>query len=261
MDLPHMTGGVKATKIDTSGLAVFGMPALAIGVSILIAFFVVWPKFSQALSLRAANSELTVRVEALDLKADVLASLDRSELETQLALSEQLLPSDKGAFVFVRQIENAAATSGVFLDRVDLVPGNLKTDDTGENSPPVVGDNAKPSISPSLQVRVSTTSNYSSLISFLGTLFSISRVTGINELTIASESDDEGVSALKATFVIDAFWRPLPSQLGSIESAVSTLSASELEVLANARILESGGGATPVVPQVPTGRADLFSPF
>ncbi len=259
MELPSITTNVKATKVDASKISVYGVPIVAILVALLVAFFVVWPKFSEALSLRATNSELVVRVDALSGKANVLSSLDRAELESQLALSEQILPSDKGTFGFVRQVESAAASSGIFLDQVDLVPGSLD----GVDSAPVAGttEAAEKSIAPTLQVRVSTTSDYSSLLTFINTLFSVSRVVGINELIVASDVDSEGVSALKASFLIDAFWKPLPGQLGSIESPVKTLSASEIAILDRVKTLEVSGAPAPIVPAVPTGRVDLFAPF
>lgn len=260
MNLPAITTDMKTAKVDTSKISLYGVPIVAILVALVVAFFVVWPKFSDALSLRASNQDLALRVGALERKVNVLSSLDRFELESQLALSEQILPSDKGTFGFVRQIESAAASSGIFLDQVDLVPGTLDAVD----SAPVAGtvEASKQTIAPTLQVRVSTTSNYASLLTFLNTLFSISRVVGISELIVASEVNAEGASALKASFLIDAFWKPLPGQLGSIESPVTTLTAAEIEILDRVKTLEvSGGAPASVVPTVPTGRADLFTPF
>ena len=58
---------------------------------------------------------------------------------------------------------------------------------------------------------------------------------------------------------MDAYWQPLPSELGSIESPIGVLTDDEQKLLRNvqAEVLKP----PPNVPIVPTGKTDLFSPF
>lgn len=260
MNLPGISApAIKVGNIDTSRLSVFGVPIFAIAISVIVSLFVVFPKFSQILSLRAANNELNTRALALENKAEILSSQNTDELKSQLGLAEQLLPSDKGTFAFVRQVEIAAASSGVFVDKIEVVPGSLSGQEV-DNSQAPAGETV-PAAAPNLQVKVSTTSNYQSLLNFMRVLFSVSRVVGVDELTISSEAETASVSALKSSFVISAFWKPLPSELGSVESPVAALSGSEIDVLEKAKSSEVGGAPSPVVPEVETGRSDLFTPF
>lgn len=239
-------------------------PVLAIGVSILISLFVVWPKFSEVLRLRAANEQLEIRSGALQEKAQTLQSLDRELLEKQLVAGEQLLPSDKGVFTLVAQIERAAAASGVILSRVEVSPGSI--DGTFDDKPAAGGTSGKGSggatdgteadASPKIQLKVSVESNYKSFLQFLGNMLSISRVVSVKDMAISSAAD---TGQIKVSLTVDAFWQALPKDLPSIETPIEKLTDSELARLE--QIQETGLVTAPIVPSVPLGRSDLFAPF
>src|SRR3972149_8971980 len=106
-------------SFDIAKYSSLAVPAVSILVSLLILFLIVWPKFSESLQIKNSNSELTQKVASLKQKADVLTGLDQEELEKQVVAAEQLLPSGKNVFLLVSQIERAAASSGVLLNRVE----------------------------------------------------------------------------------------------------------------------------------------------
>ena len=261
MNLPEISANLHNLKlgrgVDLGKITTLGAPVGAIFVSLLILILVVWPKLSEALRLRASNVELSSRVGVLSTKVQLLSSLDKAQLDSQLGASEQILPSDKAVFPFVREVELAAVRTGVLLNKVDATPGSL-SGDSGEVTPKagVVSDPA-----PKIQVKISMTSDYRSLLNFLSSMYSISRVVGIRDFTISSSSvSGQDSLALRTSLVIDAYWKSLPSKLGSIESPIENLSAQELEILARVKAAEVSSPPA-VVPTVPTGRADLFAPF
>lgn len=260
MELPEISANLNNLKIgkgvDLGRLTTLGAPIAAIGVSLAILLLVVWPKFSEALRLRASNSELVTRVESLSNKVQILSTLDKVELDSQLGSAEQILPSDKGVFPFVRQVEEAASRTGVLLNKVDVAPGSLSGDSA--DSVPKAGETVE--AAPKIQVRISITSDYSSLLSFLENMYSISRVIGIKDLTISSGAVADEPSVLRTSLVIDAYWKALPTELGSIETPIQTLSEAEGEILDRAEAAQVSAPPA-VVPTVPTGRPDLFAPF
>ena len=108
-----------------------------------------------------------------------------------------------------------------------------------------------------VQVRLSITSGYASLLSFISKMYSGARVINVDDITIATASSGE--SQVRTAFSIDAYWQPLPIDLGSIEKPVSPLTDSEVELLDT--VGEQGVSSVPTVPEVPLGRSDLFAPL
>ena len=220
-----------------------------------------WPKLSETLQIKNSNSELTQNADSLKQKAGILSRLDQAELEKQVVASEQLLPSDKNVFLLISQIERAAASSGVLLNRVESTPGLLDTASGGASANPAAPSAGAPTeIAPSIKVSVSLTSGYSSLLSFLNNVLVIPRAVSITDLSVSSATS-EGSSQLKVSLSIVAYFKQLPTDLGSIEAPVAELTQSEKERLK--KIIDTGLATAPSVsvPQVPVGRADIFAPF
>lgn len=254
MNLPNLSGILRLqtfAKFDFGRWQTIVAPAAAIVVSLVILFLVIWPKFTEALRIKAQNQELETRVANLRVKAQLLGSLDKFLLDQQLGVVEAMLPSDEALFSFVRQVESTAATSGVILNKIDVGPSAATASGTKQEA-----------TAPKIQVKVSVTSNYRSLVTFLSRISSVPRVNGIAELTISSSATGSEAGRLRTSAVVDAFWRQLPRDLGSIETPLVELTQEELELLTkiqSAAVLVPAFGAP--VPQVPTGRVDLFAPF
>lgn len=260
MNLPNI-GTLKATggMENLRGLAL-AAPVGAILASLAILALIVWPKYTEIQQLKADNLELATRAQGLEEKVQVLATLDSRNLEKQLAAAEALMPSEKEVFVLIRQIENASASTGLLLNKVEVVPGTIN-DAGGDTQPGAGGAVAAPpvgstSIAPKIQVRISVTTTYGSLLQFLSALYSGARTVTVDDITVSTSS---GESQVRAAITVEAFWKPLPVDLGSIEKPVVKLSDKETQIL-NA-VAEKGLSSQPTVPTVPLGRSDLFAPF
>ncbi len=283
--LPKIETGVAFNKVLS-----IGAPVGAIAICVLTVIFVIWPKFTEVLKLSSSNNELSIRSSELSKKAAKLSALDREGLNSQLLSAEQLLPSDKSVFTLVSQIEKAAKSSGVLLDRVDASPGLLSGDTpaaAGQTaaSTPAPAANAAPSAgnaaagsnqsagAPQVELKVATTSDYKSLLQFLGNILAVPRVLIIKDLSIASSSAGSTSSSttpgaspapvavssqVRASLVVDAYWQPLPKELNSIESPISDLTPGEIDRLSKVKSSEFQQQAP-----VPAsgGKSDLFAPF
>ncbi|MBI2599183.1 hypothetical protein HYW40_03120 [Candidatus Curtissbacteria bacterium] len=267
MDLP----AVQLAKIGNIGgisrFAKVAVPAGAILGSILVLIFVVWPKFNDVLNLRRVNGELALRVEALELKAQKLAQFDKSELESQLGYAEALLPSDKEVFSLVAQVERAASSSGVVLNKVEVSPGTVGGGDgkvsgaapVAPLSSPTPADTAAGN-TPKVQVKVSISSDYKSFLQFLNEVLAFSRVLAVRELTLSSVLGAGQTSGqIKTLVTLDAYYQTLPSELSSIESPIDDLTQAEVSRLNQVRA--SGLSGPPPLAPVQGGRSDLFAPF
>jgi len=264
MNLPSISSNLKAeTKgLDFSRYTTFGAPIAAIVVSLIVLVVVVIPRFSQALKVRSSDADLASRVNALNQKSTLLSGLDESQLQDELKTAEEAVPSDKSIFPIVRQIETTASQNGVILDKVDVSPGALSDSSAGASPSPAPNSQSAgtqtTSAAPSVEVKISTTSDYRSFLKFLSALYTLPRVVSIGDLTLGATG-----SSLNVDIVIDAYWKALPTQLGSVETPLAQLTAQEQEVLKNVQAAEATNSAatSSAIPDEPTGRNDLFAPF
>lgn len=275
MNLPSLTVGA-GTKTENSlaqvsKFLIFAPSILAIGASILIGFFVVWPKFNETLKLKESNKTLEETSVKLSEKASTLSRLDVSQLKTQLTSAELLLPSEKNIFSFIGQIEDIRNKSGVVITSLSVGSvGQFKSDPakpdavdakTGAPAPAPPAADVDSDLAASVgasvvEMKVSVTSDYRSILQFLNNLYSMARVTNVKDLSFAASPEGQ----ITTTLVISSLWQPLPSDLPSIESPLPTLGKAETELLA--KVENSGASIAPApVPDVPKGRPDIFTKF
>lgn len=256
MNLPTVAIPKVSEGLEVRGLTLIA-PIGAILASLLILFLIVWPKYNQIKELKVSNDDLSARAQSLEEKAVILASLDETTLEQQLAAAEAMLPSEKEVFTFIRQIETAVGSTGVLLGRVEVVTGTINDGGNLSVPPPAAGDPGLGlvSVAPKVQARLSITSSYSSLLQFLSSMYNAARVVTIDDLTIASSSGAQ----IRASVTVDAYWKPLPVDLGSIEKVVVRLNEGEIALLDS--VVSEDLSSQPSVPEVPLGRSDLFAPL
>ncbi|MBI3341858.1 hypothetical protein HY024_01935 [Candidatus Curtissbacteria bacterium] len=289
MNIPAISIPKISLGADSSKYVKLAAPAGAIAVSALVLLFVVWPTFNNLIKLNISNRQLSTRAASLESKAQDLSTLDRDRLDQQLSASEQLLPSDKGVFTIVQEIEKSASSSGVILNKIDVAPGALGETKSGggqAGAAPTPGQSAQTSTAPGqnaadlgsllistprVQLKVAITSDYQGLLRFLNTLDSLSRIVSIHDLTMATSGGVGGSSAaVKTLLTVDAYWQPLPRELPAVETPISKISQAEEDLLKKVVIapapqsLPPSGGSTSagsVSASSSTGKSDLFAPF
>ncbi len=262
MNLPSVAIPKNGVSLSITKYLPFAMPALSIAVAILVAYFVIWPKFGEVLSMRTTNKQMDVQAAQLEEKAQILSafSQDKVSLEKQLARAEQLLPSTNGVFLILREIELSAASSGILLEKTDVDAKSLSTEQAGSAAPAPPGKNASAvsGLSPSVVIKLSLTGGYKSFLQFMGLLYNNSRVVSIDDLTLSSSAQSSS-GVVRAAITINAFWKPLPKDLGSIDKPVDKLSDAENSRLSAVETAQTATASA--VPRVPLGRSDLFAPF
>ena len=260
MNLPTLALPKVSEGLDVRGLSLIA-PVGGLIASLVIIFMIVWPKYNQIKELKVSNDDLVQRAGKLEEKAAILTSLDATSLEKQLAAAEAILPSEKDVFTFIRQIESAARASGVLLNRVEAVTGSIN-DSVGSVpvAPPPTGafdisGSGLAGLAPKIQARLSLTGSYRSLLQFLSSMYGAARTVTINDIAIASAGEGQ----VRISLTIDAYWKQLPTDLGSIEKVVVKLTNSESALLDSVVSQDLTSG--PSVPEVPLGRSDLFAPL
>ena len=166
---------------DLSGIIGVAIPIGGIVISILIAALIIWPKVTEILELRTNNEQLRGTVQTLEQKAEILSGLDQTALEEQLAAAEQLLPSDSNAFSVLRQVEDTANTTGVLLSKIEVITGSFGGG-AAAGGGGASGASPELNLAPAVEIRLSLTSDYQSLLGFISGLYSFSRVASIDSL-------------------------------------------------------------------------------
>lgn len=270
MEIPTLAvAGKKAERsFDLSKVFLFGPSILAIAISLLIAFLVVWPRFGEAQRLKVSNKTLEETAVKLEAKAEALSRLDQDQLKTQLTAAEQLLPSEKGIFTFIRQIENVRNGSGVVITNLSVgsvgqfSTGSETTVGDSQNGAPVPPPSAPPAAGaqPDLgdvskvTMKVTLTSDFDQIFGFLNQLYALPRVTTVSGLSF---SLDQG-GLIGTTMDINSLWQELPSELPSVEAPLATISEPEAALLK--KVESEGSVASPVVvPDVPKGKTNIFA--
>lgn len=272
INLPSFsTAGVSKMEKSASGVKVVKLAPSILGivVCLIIIAMVVWPKFNEVVRLRAENEKLKERASMMSVKSQILSGLSYDELEDQLIKAERILPSDKAVFSMISRVEKAARDAGVILDKIDLVPGAVKGEEPtagqigGTNVPTGVqgGDlGLVGSDTPRLLIKVTVTGDYRATLTFLNNLDSSVRLVSISDLAISRSDSTSG--GLRSAMTVNAFWKPLPQELPSLESPVEEISDAQTKILDNAKApIEASGSSNIIVPQVPIGRTDLFATF
>jgi len=268
MVMPTLSVAKKTEKsIDFSKVMLFGPSVVAIAVSVVVGIFVVWPKFGEVGQLKATNKTLEESAVKLEAKARALTVLDKAKLKIQLVAAEQLLPSEKGIFTFIRQIENVRNNSGVVITNLSVgsvgqfSSGAAPAEGaSGEAGAVPVAPPATAQIDPALgdvsqvTMTVSLTSDFDQIFRFLNELYALPRVTTVSGLTF---SIGEGGS-IGTNMDINSLWQESPRELPNIEVPIATLSEAEVALLLK---VENGSAlAAPVdVPDVPKGKSNIFS--
>lgn len=275
MNLPTLSVGAKSkaehSSLDLSKFLVFAPSVLAIAASFLIAFFVVWPKFNEVLKLNETNKTLEGTSVTLRTKADDLSKIDVSKLKTQLTAAELLMPSDKSIFTFIRQVEDIRNRSGVVITNLSVGSvgqfnsdaSKSGTDSTQTNAPaapPPAAATVDADVAASgasvVEMKVSVTSDYKSVLQFLNDLYGMARVTTVKDLTFASSAEGQ----LSTNMTISSLWQSLPTDLPAIEAPLPTITKSDTDLLARVDSSQETS-ASVVVPDLPKGRPDIFSKF
>ncbi|MEK7581332.1 MAG: hypothetical protein AAB512_03540 [Patescibacteria group bacterium] len=272
MNLPALSVSAKGEKaIDLSKILIFAPSVIAIIASVAIGFLVVWPKFNEVLRLKDSNKTLEETAVKLEGKAEALSGFDKTKLRTQLSEAEQLLPSDKSIFTFIRQVEDTRNSSGVVITNLSVGNVGQFKSETGNKSsaaapgeaipppPAAAPDTTDPAAAAGVSqvdMKLALTSDYRSILQFLTGIYNLPRVTLVKDLSLSKSADG---GQLTTSLSIVSLWQPLPLELASVEAPLGAIDDNEAKLLAS---VESAGAAAPaVVPDVPKGKPDIFATF
>lgn len=201
----------------------FILPVILITVSAAVIFWGVLPGINSIKTLYSETETLSKDVGEIKKRVDFLNGLDEQTLRMQMEGLLRAVPPDKSLPTFFSSLEAVAAETGVTISEFSIEnPGTISTASADVSNNPQMGRDTD------LTAKVTIGGTLDQLKSFFGKLISVRRLFRISTMSLQfKENTDTVVSGL----TVNAFFAPLPSNLGKASAPIVALSPQEEEVL------------------------------
>lgn len=196
---------------------------ILIGVGAGVVFGLI-PAVGKVMSIRSESQEISEYVMKLGEKVSILEAIDESTYQRLLTELSLAVPPDKSFTSLFATIDGLSAMTGVsVLDVVLTRPGALATDSARRQSAEEqkVGSNLLP-------FTITIAGSYLQIRDFLERAVNVRRFFRVHNFDIALINE----STITVKLGLDAFFAPLPNNLGSVEQPITPLSSTDEQVIA-----------------------------
>ena len=229
-------------------------------VVILCVLLGLMPAITKIKALRMNVSDLSSQLSVLEQKATILESIDEETYKSYLSDLALAVPTDKSLTSLFATIDGLSRETGVTLSDFTLArPGTIATDSAKRLS----NDERKLGSS-LLPFTLTVTGTYEQIRKFIEYAIKVRRFFRIRYFSISFDEKKETISVHMG---MDAYYAPLPTNLGSASQTIEALTQNDqaiIEKVMGMAVLgqENTQSAPPTVPgaSVPTtNREDPFS--
>ena len=222
--------------------------------------FGIIPLVFKTIDVNTQQQTHTAAVDVLKQKITALQSINEDEIRGNLQTLLSAIPSDKSLATLFSTLDGLSAQTGVSIEDVSLArPGSLATASATRLSAAerAIGSNILP-----ISIHVSGT--YDHIQEFLTTSIKIRRLFRVQSFDISFlQNGTPSASMLAATIVMESFYSPMPSSIGSVNQPVSGLTPSDIDTISKiaAMKLLTPAASSPVSPNGASGavKPDPFS--
>lgn len=232
------------------GFVVSGAILLFGTVALMLA---VLPGIRATLNLYGSLKEVEKEVQALSGKRTFLEALNEDDLRDRLATLLTAIPQEKSVPTIFTTVEGLAHTSGVSIVDMNLTsPGSLATAAATRQSA-----SEKKIGASTLAFSLTASGSYDQIRAFVGEINKVRRLFEVTSFNLSIGGD--GLTQVHLS--LTAFYQPLPTKVGSIETPVMALSQKEEEVLVDVAQYPdvSQSLAEPLTPNLFGGPRDPFA--
>lgn len=218
------------------------LPVLVLLIILITGSIFLKPKVVSLIEIQKKNSLERKRLSRLTEKVVALEGLDVNELTVKSDSLLRALPAEKDIPNFLASIKIISQQAGVSLLSLGVDPGALGTASSETKSLPFVSFN--------LLVQ-GEKDKIKDFIQKIETVIPLMRVTNLS----LSDKEDNIVDG---NIVLNAYFQPLPEDIGSIEQPILAITKEEDDTY------QTLASLTPVatessLPEVPSGRENPFS--
>lgn len=214
-------------------------PVLVGLASLLLIFLVLIPQIGNLISDNSSLTQVQEKSRFLEVKASELQNVDEVKLQKDLNISLNALPSNKDYLEVINLIQALLPQSGFSLNSLQF------------------GQDTNQSTRLAFTVKMELSGPRSSLNVLLTNFESTYRPMRI--ASIETNTKEQNSAFVSAVILLNIFYSPLPTSLGSVETPLPKLSDKDQELINNlAKVITPVSSAGPVSGNVPLGKSDPF---
>lgn len=206
--------------------------------------------------------EKTAQLAQLEKKRRLLTSVAASTL-TLLSEAEKALPQEKDVASVLISIDNLSAATQQGVDSIDLSPGIVSS--PAAEAPSVSNTSSDANIRNDaffLPIHLNTRGTTDQFSEFVRQLTASRRLFDIAQINITYLQGE--ADFLTANFIVDAYYLPPITEIGSIDDPLPEFTAQEKSVLASLTAMPYVSIYTGVSSElggaIPIGKVNLFAP-
>jgi Tfp pilus assembly protein PilO len=225
-------------------------------ISIFGTIFAIVPVVQKVISIRENSIEISKSIQVLRTKINILESKDVNTYRDQFSQLLSAVPGDKSLPTVFTTLDALSAQSGVTLTEFSLGKIGSIASDSGTIASPeekLIGSNLLP-------FTITVNGSYDQIYAFLSQVNNVRRFFRVKNFAI-SFADTSDISVHVG---MDAFYAPVLTAIGAVESPLDPLSQQEEALIVNISQM-------PYLSQIPMGqetgvkipdspKANLFSP-
>lgn len=201
----------------------FGVSFIIIVIIIIGVFAGILPAFTSIISMRKNVIDLTNQITVLRQKVSILESIDEETYKSYLTELSFAVPTDKSLTSVFATIDGLSQETGVTLSNFTLTkPGSIAT----ESAKRLTNDERKVGSS-FLPFTLTVTGTYDQIRAFIERSVLVRRFFRIRHFSISFDQKD----TFSVHMGMDAYYAPLPTNLGSASQVVESLTESDQAVI------------------------------
>lgn len=210
---------------------------------IMAVVFAVIPGIRTTVDLYGKVGVIQRQVDALSGKLALLRSLDEESLRGQLAVLLSVIPQEKSVPTIFGTVDGLVTEAGVQITDMTITsPGSIATGSATKST-----SSTKVKGLPYLPFSLSVAGSYDQIQGFFGIVNKVRRLFTVEnfDLTITKTGETN------ARIAMGAYYQPLPTKLGEVETPIQNFSPAELATLEKLSTYQnfsqsSGSELTPV---------------
>ena len=232
------------------------MPVLALVLIISLTTTFVEPKISEIVSLQQKLTSSKARLDRLTQKANLLNSLDQTELRTKFKNLEGALPSEKDIPSFLVAMQNIANEASVSVDKVELSAGSISTTSAASQTTKANTKDSKPDL---VSAKVTITGTFTGLKQFLDKTSQARRLLNIKGINLGGSAAQKANGPISLDLIFSIYYQALPTSLGEISSSLPEILPEEdkiYETIVKYPLYSTFEGTGAM--SIPVGKSDPF---
>lgn len=191
---------------------IYIFPLLVALSSLVLIVFVIYPQISKLIANQQIKEEISSKSSFLEVKAQVLDSVDQVDLERKVDFALRSFPADKDFASVLGLLQALAAQSGFSIISAQLGAAQPK------------GGNVE-----SYTLRLDLLGSNTSLLVFLSSIENSTRIMRVSSIEVSPGRESQGATV---SINVEVLYSSAPKTYGSLDSPLPELDSEDEEIIA-----------------------------